>query len=315
MAEIGVDIEKASLLLQVGEIIAIPTETVYGLAGNALNEESIIKIYSAKNRPSFDPLIAHFGDIDSISRFADINDPLFKSISEKLWPGPVTVLLPKKDSIPDVLTSGLPTVAVRIPNHKLTLQLLKSLEFPLAAPSANPFGYVSPTTPQHVNNQLGDNVKYILDGGPTQVGVESTIISLGRNKIIVHRLGGLKIEDLEKIAEVEMNLNESSNPVAPGMLKSHYAPLKKIVIGEISKLIRRHPGQKIGVISFSNSFPEVNKNIILSKNQNLDEAAVNLFAALREMDEANIDIIFAEKLPEEGLGRAINDRLKRASAT
>ncbi len=315
MAEIGVDIEKASLLLQAGEIIAIPTETVYGLAGNALNEESIIKIYSAKNRPSFDPLIAHFSDIDSISRFADINDPLFKNISEKFWPGPLTVLLPKNDSIPDTLTSGLPTVAVRIPNHKLTLKLLKSLEFPLAAPSANPFGYVSPTTPQHVNNQLGDKVKYILDGGPTQVGVESTIISFERNRIIVHRLGGLKIEDLEKIAEVEMNLNESSNPVAPGMLKSHYAPLKKIVIGDISKLIRKHPGQKIGVISFSDSFPEVNKNIILSKNQNLEEAAVNLFAALREMDESNIDIIFTEKLPDKGLGRAINDRLKRASAT
>ena len=228
MAEIGLNIEKAAELLNAGEIIGIPTETVYGLAGNALNEDAILQIYSAKNRPKFDPLIAH---TDSLEKVED----LVKNIPEKaatlakhFWPGPLTILLEKKLNVPDLLTSGLSRIAIRIPNHPLTKQLLSKLDFPLAAPSANPFGYVSPTTAQHVQDQLGDKIPYILDGGPCKVGLESTIVGFENDEVIIYRLGGTKVEEIEKlIGPVKIQVNESSNPAAPGMLKSHYSPGRK----------------------------------------------------------------------------------------
>ncbi len=314
MAEIGGDINKAASMLQSGSLVAIPTETVYGLAGNALDPESIVKIYKVKDRPKFDPLIAHIGEKDDLNTLGIDIPEIIKDLTEKYWPGPLTVLVPKSEIVPDVLTSGLPNVAVRMPDHPITLNLLKSLDFPLAAPSANPFGYVSPTSAMHVQSQLGAKIPYILDGGQTTIGIESTIVSCRQNELIIHRLGGLRIEELERFAPIRIEVS-NSNPLAPGQLDSHYSPRKPLIIGKIDQLVKRNMGKRIGVITFETSVLNVDKEIILSKNGNLDEAAANLFSALREMDAADLDIIITEKFPEFGLGRAINDRLNRAAVT
>ena len=314
MAEIGKDIVKARDLLRDGEIVAIPTETVYGLAGNALNESAILKIFEVKNRPKFDPLIAHLSSINHLETIAkEIPEALYK-FAETVWPGPVTLLLKKKSVIPDLLTAGSAYIAVRIPKHPLTLDLLKSIDFPLAAPSANPFGYISPTTAQHVMDQLGNQIPYVLDGGPTQVGIESTIIGFRNEKVYVHRLGGLAIEYIQSyFPKVEMQLNQSGNPMAPGMLKSHYAPAKQLILGNLEELLSNFSGHKVGIISFSRDYG-VNHQYILSPTGSLEEAAKNLFGTLRALDqEKEIDIILSEKFPNHGLGMAINDRLNRAS--
>ena len=305
MSKIGIDIEKAKQILQEGGLVAIPTETVYGLAANALNKEAVLKIFEAKNRPHFDPLIVHTDSIEKVKSYVSEFPEWAQQLATAFWPGPLTLLLPKKNSIADIVTSGLPQVAVRIPNHPLTLQLLKSLDFPLAAPSANPFGYVSPTTAKHVETQLGGQIDYILDGGVCEVGIESTIVGFEDGKITVYRLGGLALEDIEKVVgKVDVKLNQSSDPKAPGMLKNHYAPKKTLIIGDVAVYRKEHPSKKIGVISLEK----------LSPSENLKEAAHNLFSALRDLDESDVDVIIAEKFPDTFLGRAINDRLERAAA-
>ena len=316
MAKISTDVSEALKYLQQGEVIGIPTETVYGLAGNALDENAILRIFEVKNRPKFDPLIVHVATLEQARDFVLGFPANALQLANQFWPGPLTLLLEKKANVPDLLTAGSPRVAIRIPNHPLTLQLLEKLEFPVAAPSANPFGYVSPTTAQHVEDQLGNKIPYILDGGPCAVGLESTIIGFEAEKPIVYRLGGIKLEDLEAcVGRVKLNLNLSSNPLAPGMLKTHYAPLKKIIVGKVAELIPKYQHKKIGIISFKEDY---NLNgavqIILSKKGDLNEAAKNLFGALREMDQADIDLIITQRFPEEGLGKAINDRLHRASS-
>lgn len=237
-------------------------------------------------------------------------------LAEAFWPGPLSLLLPKKENIPNLVTSGLPRVAIRVPNHPLTLSLLQQLNFPLAAPSANPFGYVSPTTAQHVQAQLGDTIAYILDGGPCQVGLESTIVGMEEDKLCVYRLGGLSIEQIEQVAgKVELNLNVSSDPRAPGQLKNHYAPGKPLYLGDIETLAKQHAGKKIAVIDFGThvySFkPQI--HLALSRQENLKEAALNLFSALRAADDSEAELVLASTVPEHELGRAINDRLRRAS--
>lgn len=317
MAQIGSDIALAKQLLENGSLVGIPTETVYGLAANALNEDAVLDIFKVKKRPSFDPLILHTHDLSEVKKYVEHIPEKAIKLAKEFWPGPLTMLLTKKSMIPDIITSGLPSVAVRIPNHDLTLALLKSLNFPLAAPSANPFGYVSPTTAAHVNDQLGNLIPYVLDGGPSQVGVESTIIGFDANdSATIYRLGGKKIEEIESlIGSVDLMLNKSSNPMAPGMLKSHYAPGKELLIGNIGDLLAKYSNRKIGVISFQQHYNEQNivKQVILSQSGDLDEAARIIFSALREMDIPQIDLILTEKLPDIGLGRAINDRLERAS--
>lgn len=318
MAEIGQDVHKAKALLESGKLVAIPTETVYGLSGNALNETAILEIYKVKNRPKFDPLIAHTDSLEKIKNYVEHVPDKAMVLAEAFWPGPLTLLLQKQKHIPDLLTSGLSQIAVRMPKHGLTLQLLASLDFPLAAPSANPFGYISPTTAQHVEDQLGEKIPYILDGGKCEVGIESTIIGFDeKENPIIYRLGGKKIEDIESIiGKVKLRLNQSSDPVAPGMLKSHYAPSKQMIIGRLSDLIPRYKKRKIAIISFSSEFEGIPKEhqVALSPTKDLDEAAKHLFSAMREMDTKDIDLILTEKFPDEGLGKAINDRLKRATA-
>jgi L-threonylcarbamoyladenylate synthase len=317
VAEVGKNIDLAGTLLLRGELVAIPTETVYGLAANALNEMAVLSIFEVKARPFFDPLIIHVHSIEAIGKYAELLDERLVLLATTFWPGPLTLLLPKKNTIPNVITSGLEQVAVRIPNHPLTLELLKKIDLPLAAPSANPFGYISPTEPMHVIKQLGNKLAYVLDGGNCNVGLESTIVGVEDGEVCVFRLGGLAIEEIEKIVgKVHLRLNNSSNPKAPGQLKSHYAPKKPFLIGDINRLIKENATKKIAIICFGEKkFAGHELTIFnLSPTENLKEAAINLFTFLRLADESNVDVIIAEILPEIGLGRAINDRLKRASA-
>jgi L-threonylcarbamoyladenylate synthase len=310
-SKIGNNVELATQLLTSGGLVAIPTETVYGLAANALNEDAVLSIFKAKKRPLFDPLIIHVHSIkEALSYCEDIPEKAIE-IAEKFSPGPITFLLRKKNNVPDLITSGLPKVAIRIPDHHLTLKLLQQLNFPLAAPSANPFGYISPTSALHVQHQLGDVVDYILDGGECKVGIESTIIEFEQNKIIVHRLGGLSIEQLQLYGEVELRLNQSGNPSAPGKLISHYAPRKQLIIGDIEQLIKKYSNKKIAILSFQKLYAE--NNLVLSASGDLAEASKNLFSYLRKLDEGNADLILTEQLPDSFLGKAINDRLKRAA--
>ncbi len=314
MAIIGTDIHQAQLFLEQGEVVGIPTETVYGLAGNALDIEAVTKIFEVKNRPTFDPLIVHTNSIERLTKFVKFMPEKALLLAQKFMPGPLTMLLPKHHSIPDLVTSGLDTVAVRIPNHALTLELLSNLAFPLAAPSANPFGYISPTSAQHVAKQLGDKIPYILDGGECQIGLESTIMGFENEEVVVYRKGGLSIEEIEKIVgKIRVNSHSSSNPKAPGMLKSHYAPRKDLLLFQGGKF--SEDVDKIGYLSFqkfNSDIPKKNQ-LILSESGNYKEAARNLFAYMRQLDSMNIDKIYVELLPEKDLGRAINDRLKRAS--
>lgn len=317
MAETGKNIDFATDLLLKGKLVAIPTETVYGLAANALNEKAVLSIFEAKQRPFFDPLIIHLPDIESIAKYALLGDKRLQKLAKAFWPGPLTLLLPKKEIIPNIVTSGLAQVAVRIPAHHLTLQLLNKIQVPLAAPSANPFGYVSPTEPAHVNSQLGDKIDYILDGGTCDVGLESTIVGIENDKVFIYRLGGLAIEEIEKIiGKVEIQINNSSDPKAPGQLKSHYAPKKPLFIGDLEQLVKQHAEKKIAIICFGESDLSKENYILfnLSEKKNLKEAAINLFKYLRLADDSNAKIVLCERLPDEGLGRAINDRLKRAAA-
>ncbi|MCF6352890.1 MAG: threonylcarbamoyl-AMP synthase [Cyclobacteriaceae bacterium] len=314
MATIGLDIQKATDILVNGGLVAIPTETVYGLAANAFNEEAITSIFKAKNRPSFDPLITHIADASQLN-------PLVRHIPNKaiklvknFWPGPLTIILPKTAKISDLITSGLDSAAFRVPNHPLTNELLKQVNFPLVAPSANPFAYVSPTTAQHVADQLGDKVDYILDGGPCNIGLESTIISFTKTTPKILRLGGLSAENIEQIiGAVDIQTHSTSAPEAPGMLTSHYSPGKPLLIGDIEQMIAKNKKKKIGIISFKKAFPNY-INSVLATNENLEEAAQNLFKSLRWMANQPVDIILTEFVPNHGLGRAINDRLTRASS-
>jgi len=318
MAEIGVDIERAAAFLRQGKLVAIPTETVYGLASNALDVKAVSSIFETKKRPSFDPLILHVASLEQVNPFVSEFPDKLKRLAEAFWPGPLTVLLPRKASVPDLVTSGLGRVAVRVPNHPLTLALLAQLDFPLAAPSANPFGYISPTQAAHVDAQLGSQIPYILDGGACAVGLESTIVGMEGEQVVIYRLGGLELFEIESlVGPVTIQAHSTSNPSAPGQLASHYAPRKPLFLGNLTELVPQliQQGKEVGVLSFSTHFPShsADRQVILSATQDLKEAAQRLFMAMRLLDESEAELIVAEFVPEIGLGRAINDRLKRAA--
>ncbi|SEJ57631.1 translation factor SUA5 [Cyclobacterium xiamenense] len=319
MAEIGKDIEKAARILSSGQLVAIPTETVYGLAGNALDEQAVLRIFKTKKRPEFDPLIIHLGDKSQLNEYVREIPEELQRLAERFWPGPLTLLVSKKPVISDLITSGLDTVGVRIPRHPLTRKLLQSLDYPLAAPSANPFGYISPTRASHVQDQLGEQIPYILDGGVCEVGLESTIVGMEEGQVIVYRLGGISVSDLEQtVGKVLILPQSSSNPKSPGMLKSHYAPKKPVVLGDLEALIEgyRQKGTVFAVLSFTRTFPDLPESLqlALSPDGDYDEAARNLFSSMRLLDASEADVILAEELPEIHLGKAINDRLRRAAA-
>jgi L-threonylcarbamoyladenylate synthase len=328
MAIIGKDIIVAKRILEANDVIGLPTETVYGLAGNAFSAEAVTKIFEVKNRPTFDPLIVHTSSIERISDFVSEIPEKAQLLAKRFMPGPLTLLLPKKDNISDLVTSGLERVAVRIPSHSLALELLQNLAFPLAAPSANPFGYISPTSAQHVDNQLGRKIKYILDGGECSVGIESSIIGFNGDETIVYRKGGLAIEEIEAVVgKVQIQEYSSSNPQAPGMLKSHYAPRTQLivirdwlsVIGEKTYDLpvnsNKSPITKIGFLGFNVFHPNIpiENQMLLSPSGDFREAAKNLFAYMRALDTMDFDVIYTQLLPEKDLGRAMNDRIRRAA--
>ncbi len=310
------NIQQAATYLKVGEVVAIPTETVYGLAANAFDANAVAKIFEAKNRPFFDPLIVHTHAIEEVYKLVEEIPQQLHALATKCWPGPLTLLLQKKEIIPDIVTAGLSNVGIRIPQQTATLELLQQLDFPLAAPSANPFGYVSPTNAQHVFDQLQGKIPYILDGGECNVGLESTIVGMQNEVVTIFRVGGLSIEAIEEIVgKVNINIHQGDNPAAPGMLSAHYATHKPIMVGNIFENSLKYDSSKIGIISFKNQYLELKTKYCytLSVSGNLREAAQRLFAAMRALDNSEIDIILAEEFPDEGLGKAINDRLKRAS--
>jgi L-threonylcarbamoyladenylate synthase len=317
MALLGQDIAQAATFLRAGELVAIPTETVYGLAANAFDAMAVAKIYEAKKRPQFNPLIIHTDSLEKLQSFGIHLPSSALRLAAHFSPGPLTYVVPTSNIIPDIVTAGTNAVAVRIPNHALTLSLLAQLDFPLAAPSANPSGFVSPTTAQHVAAQLGNEVAYILDGGAASVGVESTIISFLEPKAEILRFGGLALEDIEtQIGEVKIpSKGFSDNPVAPGMLARHYATRHPILLGNVSERLKPYAPNDVAVISFRQKYDQIpdNQSFALSPKGNLAEAASQLFATMRQADALDIKVILAEIFPDEGLGRAINDRLKRAA--
>ncbi len=314
---ISTDLDEAKEHLINDRVIAIPTETVYGLAANALHETAVLKIFEAKNRPTFNPLIVHCSSWLEAKKYVEEIPEKLSILIKKFSPGPITFLLKKKKIIPDLVTAGSNYVAIRIPSHPLTLSLLQSLDFPVAAPSANEFGYISPTTAQHVMDSLQGKIPFILNGDVATVGVESTIVGINEhNKIVIHRLGGISKEDLEKELGESISLeNKSESPSTAGQLKSHYAPHTDLYIGEIKELLPLHKNKNICTISFCNKVEGIpaENQFILSPNKNLSEAAQQLFSTLRTIDNLKPAVILAEIFPNEGLGAAINDRLERAS--
>lgn len=315
MTEIGTDIQKAKGLLDKGELVAIPTETVYGIAGNGLNEYAIAQIYTVKNRPQFNPLILHVSSVAQLSNWVDRIPEACNQLINDFCPGPITFLLPKNRFIPDLVTAGSPLVAIRIPDHPMTRALLSILDFPLAAPSANVSGYISPVTADHVLQGLGGKIPYILDGGACQVGLESTIVGFENDAIVVHRLGAISAAQIATATgkQVLTSLAHAS-PTAPGQLKRHYTPRKPFYVGDVEALAASCLNKRIGVISFSTDYGGIAaEQQVLSPSGNLEEAAAQLFKAMRLLDDADVDLILSEQFPNTGIGRAINDRLQRAA--
>ncbi len=316
ITEIGTDIAKAKEILERGGLVAIPTETVYGLAGNALDPLAVARIFEAKSRPAFDPLIVHISKFKELYKYTSYSIPELGDIANRFWPGPLTVLLPKNELIPDIVTSGSDKVAIRVPGHPLTLELLSILDFPVAAPSANPFGYISPTTAGHVYDQLNGKVDYILDGGPSRVGVESTIAGFEGDEMVIYRKGGLEIEELQAVFFGNIRINDfsDSNPNAPGMLKKHYSPRKKVFLLTEEHDLASFDKNKTGFLRYSSPVSGFLHQFVLSEVGDLKEVAARLFEGLRYLDKQPIDTIFIEFVPERGLGLAINDRLRRTLA-
>ena len=316
--EIGKEIDKAIFFLEQQEAVAIPTETVYGLAANALEEKAIRKIFKIKQRPLFNPLIVHLKNITEVEKYAfDIPQIAF-DLFEKFSPGPLTIILPKKDNISDLITAGKTDVALRIPKHPLSLDLLNQLSFPLAAPSANPFGYISPSTAEHVYKLLKNKIPYILDGGPCHCGIESTVIGFQDDNAVILRLGALSVGDIQKVVPaIQIQTNENNSPLSPGMLKQHYSPnTMMLLVDDLAKTIETYKDKNIGIISFRDFYQNINaaQQVVLSERGNLEEAAQKLYAAFHYLDGMKLDLILAEMMPEEDLGLAINDRLLRAAA-
>jgi L-threonylcarbamoyladenylate synthase len=318
MAQVGTDIQRAARLLEAGEVVAIPTETVYGLAANAFDAQAVARIYAVKGRPADNPLIVHLADTAAMDAVAQDIPELARRLAEAFWPGPLTLVLPKRPHVPDAVTAGLPTVGLRVPDHPLTRVLLQALHFPLAAPSANPFGYISPTTAAHVARQLGDRIPYILDGGPCRAGIESTIVGFEDGMAVVYRLGALAPDRiLALVGELRSHTHAAHKPLSPGMLPYHYSPQTPLqLVADLGTALAQADRATTGVLSLRQRFPDLPAahQFVLSERGDLAEAAHNLYRHLHSLDALGLDLILAERMPEAGLGPAINDRLRRAAA-
>ena len=318
-------IEQASKILRSGGLVAFPTETVYGLGADAFNERAVARVFEVKNRPRFDPLIVHIADAGSVERLAADFSAGAQRLAARFWPGPLTLVLTKKPIVPDLVTAGCSTVALRVPDHPLTLELLRAAGLALAGPSANPFGCISPTTAAHVREQLGDRIDMVLDGGPCRVGVESTVLQLTDERPILLRPGGTTLEEIEQvIGSVSLPtttaVREAPGGMAsPGMLSRHYAPRTPLIVRtpETGSIAENALGKekRLGLLAFrpGGDVAQFARVEVLSPGGDLREAAANFFAALRRLDAAGLELIVADQLPESGLGRALNDRLRRAA--
>ena len=306
--------------LRAGELVAVPTETVYGLAANALDARACAKIFRAKGRPTRDPLIVHIHALPQLDTLAETNDAA-RRLAKKFWPGPLTLVLPKKSAVPAIVTAGLPSVAIRMPQHPLMRRLLRRCELPLAAPSANPFGYVSPTTAGHVRAGLGQRIRFILDGGPTSIGLESTIVDVRdpqRPRLL--RPGAISREQIEaalgqKLPSAGKRLRPKAPLPAPGLLARHYSPRTPLVLHKkISASLAAKSGAEEAWLFFAQPHGLTGPNIFwLDARGDAPRAARKLFGLLRKLDEFGFKKIHAELAPGRGLAEAINDRLRRAA--
>ncbi len=324
---IGTDVRRAAEILKSGGLVAFATETVYGLGGNAFDVRAVARIFEVKARPRFDPLILHVAEATWLEQLATDVPAAARKLADAFWPGPLTLVLPKTDAVPDLVTSGLPTVAVRIPDHPLALELLRETDRPVAAPSANPFGQLSPTRPEHVAEQLGEQIDYILDGGPCRIGIESSVLALLPSAALL-RPGGLPVEEIEGL------IGPVSPPGKTGVKKgtgpicrdgpqgathtldlSPFSPAPKTPLVIAAETPHVPPGQRVGLLSpqpVQDASPYAAVEV-LSETGDLREAATNFFAALHRLDAIGLDYIVAFTFPDEGLGRALNDRLERSS--
>lgn len=305
------EIEIAAEIIKDGGVVAFPTETVYGLGANALNPLAVAKIFELKQRPSFDPLIVHISDIEVIKELTIEQSDVIYKLADKFWPGPLTIVLPKSNIVPDIVTSGLGTVGIRMPNSEIALELIKKSNCPIAAPSANKFGQLSPTKAEHVKKQI-PSLNCILDGGMSKVGIESTVISVRNNEFMILRHGIITEEDLKKVLPVSKYVDLSKGLASPGLLDSHYSPLKPIYL--LDEFTGKIDKKKSALLSFKGCSISGYKDVeILSMQGDLKEAAANLFGALHRLEESTADFIFAESVPAIGIGIAIMDKLKKAS--
>ncbi|MDP3684950.1 MAG: L-threonylcarbamoyladenylate synthase [Ignavibacteria bacterium] len=309
-------ISKAAEIIRRGGLVAFPTETVYGLGADGLNPVAVAKIFEVKNRPTFNPLILHIENKDRLNTVCDIpSDKVYDLINE-FWPGPLTLVLPKRSNVPAIVTGGLETVAIRMPDNPIALELIKLSGTPIAAPSANPFGQLSPTRAQHVQKQLGEKIDMILDGGKCSIGIESTILLIEKEEVTVLRHGAIPVESLrEVIGEIKLFPKKSDRPNAPGQLPFHYSPQTPILMLTLEN-IEKHKNQKIGAIFYKGNYSKFNfaREIILSRNGSLSEAAASLFSTLHKLDDMQLDCILIEPFPPEGLGVALMDRIQKAVA-
>jgi len=325
---ISTDRVAAVELLQKGDLVALPTETVYGLATNALNPIAVAKIFEAKERPRFDPLIVHLPNREWLKRISALpagDRQLISKLTDKFWPGPFTMVLPKRKLVPDIVTAGLDTVAVRLSAHRVFAEIVSELDEPLAAPSANRFGRVSPTTAQHVLDELDGRIPLIIDAGPTEHGIESTIVAVRDGRIAVLRRGPITLEQLSEFADI-VSVTVTQRISALGQLRSHYTPTTPLCLIDNAEASPPQKNQRVGLLAWSSAFPSPMSSQLetrhseafaavrnLSDRGDLRQAAANLFRYLRELDALGLDLIVAERVPSRGLGAAIMDRLERAS--
>ncbi|MFP4224760.1 MAG: L-threonylcarbamoyladenylate synthase [Phycisphaeraceae bacterium] len=329
MAEIVTpeQIDRAAAVLRTGGLVAFPTETVYGLGANALDAEAVAGIFEAKGRPTFDPLIVHVTDAGEAAELVASFPPLAEELARRFWPGPLTMVLPKKPIVPDLVTAGLSTVAVRVPGHELARALIARARVPVAAPSANRFGGVSPTRAEHVAEELSGRIDLILDGGPCRTGVESTVISLTGvlrdEPPVLLRPGGLPVEQIEEVTgplaaprTEDAAADAEAGRMSPGMLDRHYAPRTPMRLVDD---FDASPGAGVALLSFRELEPALAERAVacevLSRGGDLRQAAAALFAAIRRLDGSGAELILAQRVPDRGLGRAINDRLRRAAGS
>lgn len=314
------DINQAVSFLKQGKVVAIPTETVYGLAALCNDNDAIDSVFEVKKRPLTNPLIVHIGSRDDLKLVCAEVPEQATILADAFWPGPLTLLLPKSDWIPEKVTAGSERVAVRMPNHSTTLRLLQQLNVPLVAPSANPANRISPTSSQHVFDYFNWQIPMILEGGICEKGIESTIVGFENNEVVVYRLGSISVEAIEQIIGAVKIQNHAKEKVnSPGQFSKHYSPKTPFILtNQIEKTIANHPNKKVGLLLFNSHF-EISDSIVaiknLSQKEDFEEAMHRVYGFLHELDVLNLDLIIAEMLPNKSVGTSINDRLLRAADT